>query len=201
MDLTRKQFEFLKFVQSGDDWNCLYFVEIVQKYYECRKQGVLTNPPFPSRPISKSSNPAIDALNTSWRNTEYTNQDIYRDDGPLTEVEYQHLIFQLQNLTTKEITQLQFFINMAVEGNVFFVKNQENIMLSQLEFEILRNALDSFQDVLNQLEQEGSSSKSLSLIGKSNCLLPLAQKVLLKIPYDQIEYKQPPELPTFLNAA
>jgi hypothetical protein len=74
-------------------------------------------------------------------------------------------------------------------------------MLSQLEFEILRDALGSFQDVLNQLEQEGSSSKSLSLIGKSNCLLPLAQKVLLKIPYDQIDYKQPPELPKFSNAA
>jgi len=95
MNLTQKQFEFLKFVQSGDDWHCDSFVALVQKYYKCRQQGVFTNFPFPypPTPISSFSNLTIDILNADFRNTEYTNQDVYGSEEPITEAEYQNLVF------------------------------------------------------------------------------------------------------------
>ena len=56
MKLTRKQFEFLKFVQGGDDWHSDCFIEIVEKYFQGRKNGCLTNPPFPHRAFNHSDN-------------------------------------------------------------------------------------------------------------------------------------------------
>jgi hypothetical protein len=121
MRLTRKQFEFLKFVQGGDDWHCDCFVEIVEKYFQGRKNGCLTNPPFPHRSFNHSDNSVIGEFNRAWLNAEFRDEDIYIDGQPITSCEYYDLLAQLKSLSIREISSLQSFLNSAIADDVDFV--------------------------------------------------------------------------------
>ena len=120
MEITIREYEFLQFVQSGEDWNRHSFVEIVDKYWSGRKQGILTSPPD-VREYKPTGNAVMDKVNLEFINQEYPDSYIWSGQV-MNEDEYIVLQGKLQSLSLNEIGGLQYFINASLAESIYIVQ-------------------------------------------------------------------------------